>query len=133
MAKHNDDDAAIAIFEDICGHARAELQRHGKEGTFEGDFWILQSYWGEPQVRLSIQNLDLLRPHVVHALRAIVKKFPGWEIVVVVEVDEHLDDWPSMGLYIRSHEIIDGLQRQYFPLELQNIEYDGARRGTEMD
>jgi hypothetical protein len=32
-----------------------------------------------------------------------------------------------MGLYIRPHEIIDGLQRRYFPKEFQDIAYEGAR------
>jgi hypothetical protein len=34
---------------------------------------------------------------------------------------------------ICSHEIIDGLQRQYFPKEFQNIEYVGARPDTVKD
>jgi len=38
-----------------------------------------------------------------------------------------------MGLYIRPHEIIDALQRQYLPAEFQTVEYEGARRGTERD
>jgi hypothetical protein len=29
---------------------------------------------------------------------------------------------------VRPHEIIDGLQRQYFPKEFQGIEYEGSRR-----
>jgi hypothetical protein len=38
-----------------------------------------------------------------------------------------------MGLTIRDHEIIDGLQRQYFPREFQSIRYRGSRPGTERD
>jgi hypothetical protein len=38
-----------------------------------------------------------------------------------------------MGLYIRPHEIIDALQRHYFPAEFQRLEYEGARRGTAHD
>jgi hypothetical protein len=38
-----------------------------------------------------------------------------------------------MGLYIRPNEIIDGLQRQFFPKEFQDIEYRRARRGTAFD
>lgn len=41
---------------------------------------------------------------------------------------DQYDDWPSMGLYIRPDQIIDALQRQYFPQEFQNSEYPGARR-----
>jgi hypothetical protein len=44
-----------------------------------------------------------------------------------------LPGWPQMGLIVRSHEIIDGLQRQFFPAELKTIQYDGSRRGTDRD
>ena len=75
----------------------------------------------------------MLRPTVIAELQRLIKQFPGWEIEVTVAVRGHYDDWPRMGLYIRPHEIIDGLQRQYFPKEFQNIEYAGARRGTAYD
>jgi hypothetical protein len=63
----------------------------------------------------------------------IRRGFPGWELVVAVAVPGHYDDWPDMGLYVRLHEIIDGLQRKYFPKEFQNFEYEGSRTGTERD
>jgi hypothetical protein len=34
-------------------------------------------------------------------------------------------------LYIRGDEIIDTLQRQYFPKKYQSIEYADSKRGTE--
>lgn len=63
----------------------------------------------------------------------MIGAYPGWEIVVAVVHRPNYKDWPKMGLYIRPHEIIDGLQRQYFPKEFRDIAYDGARRGTEND
>jgi hypothetical protein len=33
-----------------------------------------------------------------------------------------------MGLVIRDDEIVDGLQRQYFPREFQTIKYEGSRQ-----
>ena len=63
----------------------------------------------------------------------LIKTYPGWEIVVAVAVRDHYDDWSDMGLYIRPHEMIDGLQRQYCPPEFQNLRYEGARRGTVND
>ena len=125
----------IKIFERLLDRIGKLLERFGIRDSFgeRGDFSILDDYWGHPQVRVSFHNLALLQPHVIKALQKIVKDFPGWEIVVVVAVRGHYDDWPDMGLYVRPDEIIDGLQRRYFPKELQNIEYEGSRRGTDRD
>ena len=38
-----------------------------------------------------------------------------------------------MGLTIRKHEIIDGLQRQYFPEEFQSFRYADSKPGTGFD
>jgi hypothetical protein len=38
-----------------------------------------------------------------------------------------------MGLTIRAHEIIDGLQREFFPKEFRIFSYEDARPGTERD
>jgi hypothetical protein len=43
------------------------------------------------------------------------------------------ENWPEMGLIIRGPEIIDGLQRQYFPAEYRNLAYEGSRPGTDRD
>ena len=75
----------------------------------------------------------MLRPPVVTALQELITEFPGWQITVTITVRGHYDDWPNMGLYIRPHEVIDGLQRQYFPKELQDLKYEGARAGTAYD
>jgi len=32
-------------------------------------------------------------------------------------------------LIIKPHEVIDGLRRQFFPKEYQEIKYEGSRRG----
>ncbi len=98
-----------------------------------GDYSVHGDYSGHSQVVVFVGNLEMLRPPVVSALQQLIKEFPGWEIDVTVAVRGHYDDWPNMGLYIRQHEIIDGLQRQYFPKDFQNIEYAGARRGTAYD
>ena len=72
------------------------------------------SFCSIDQVKVSVANLHLFQPFIVYQLQDIVKKFPGWEIVYAVTLDDHLKDWPDMGLYIRGDEIIDTLQRQYF-------------------
>ena len=98
-----------------------------------GDYSLHGDYAGYPEVVLFVRNVQMLRPAVIAALQALIKEYPGWQITVTVAVRGHYEDWPNMGLYVRPHEIIDGLQRQYFPKEFQDIEYEGARRGTADD
>lgn len=123
------------IFELLYERINELLARFGRPDSLLGlgDYSVHGDYWGHRQIKISIGALPLLRPDVVKLLQEIVREFPGWEIVVAVAVDGHFEDWPTMGLYIRPHEIIDGLQRQYFPREFQDIRYEGARPGTEDD
>ena len=122
----------VAIFERLSDRVSALLDRFGRHDSLlgPGDYSIYGDYSDYPQVKISIGNLVLLEPHIVKRLQAIVKDFPGWEIVIAVAVPGHYDDWPDMGLYIRANEIVDGLQRQYFPKEFQGLEYEGSRRGA---
>ena len=103
---------------------RAILDR---DYTVEGD------YLGPLEVVVFVGNLAMLEPNIVARLHAAIKEFPGWQIVMTVAVRGHYDDWPDMGLYIRPHEIVDGLQRQYFPEEFQYLNYEGSRRGGAYD
>lgn len=124
----------VDTFELLVHAVKAVLEKYGRQDSLEpGDYSIYEDYWGYPQVKVSINDLKMLQPEIVSQLQQVIKTYPGWEIVVAVTVPEHYEDWPNMGLYIRQHEIIDGLQRQYFPPEFQNLKYEGARRGTEND
>jgi hypothetical protein len=38
-----------------------------------------------------------------------------------------------MGISIRANEIVDDLQREYFPREFQGLAYAGSRRGSALD
>lgn len=98
-----------------------------------GDFTVHGDYGGYPQAVVFVNNLEMLQPRVIAELQKIIQGYPGWQIEVTVAVRGHDDDWPDMGLYIRPHEIIDALQRQYFPKEFQDLKYLGARRGTAYD
>jgi hypothetical protein len=111
------------------------LEKYGRPDdlTELGDFSAHYDFVQSPQVKVSVANLDLLQPCIVYQLQNILKDCQGWEIVYAVTVDDHLDDWPNMGLYIRGDEIVDTLQRQYFPKRYQNIENVGGRRGREPD
>jgi hypothetical protein len=138
MTTETDEDSHYAqqveTFERLVRQVDDLLGQYGDNEPFKpSDFSIYEDYWGHPQVKVSMENLKMLQPSIVAGLQQIVQAYPGWEIVVAVTIPRHHDDWPEMGLFIRPHEIIDGLQRQYFPKEFQNIEYIGARPGTAND
>jgi len=123
-------EAQLDIFERLIMRVEKLMAKFGRSATAadEYDFSVLADFWGHPQVKISICNLTLLHPHIVKRLQELVAEFPGWEIVYTVTLHDHLYDWPDMGLYIREHEVVDGLQRQYFPKEFQGLEYEGSRR-----
>jgi hypothetical protein len=54
------------------------------------------------------------------------------EIAEAVRGASH-EDWPNMGISIHDGEIVDDLQRQYFPKEFQDLVYEGSRRGKVTD
>ncbi len=124
-----------APFERLYARTGELLERFGMPDSMlrDGDYCVHGDYWGHSQIKVSIHDLALLRPDVIKSLQRVVTDFPGWEIVIAVAVRGHYDDWPDMGLKIRAHEIIDGLQRRFFPKEFQNIQYEGSRMGTERD
>lgn len=61
-----------------------------------------------------------------------MKEYPGWRIDLRVTTRDH-EEWPSMGISIRANEIVDDLQREYFPREFQGLAYAGSRRGSALD
>jgi hypothetical protein len=124
------------VFERLCDLVENVLERFGRPDYLpdrpHGDFQVHCDYSEYPQVVVFVDNLKLLLPPVVGALQQLVKEFPGWHIDLMVTTRDH-DDWPNMGISIRANEIIDDLQRQYFPKEFQDLAYEGARRGSVVD
>jgi hypothetical protein len=107
------------------------LRQFGKgDGLGRADHWLLDDNYGGKQHKLYVNNLDMLAPQIVKRLQASLSGFPDWEIVVAVDIGGAGESWPQMGLIIRRHEVIDGLQRQYFPKEFQGIRYEGSRPGA---
>jgi hypothetical protein len=135
MSRNTDDNKQNDLFELLRARIEARLRPFGQADSLlePGDYAVHGDYWGYPQVKVTIHNLELLQPKVVEALQQLLGEFPDWEIVMAVAVRGHYDDWPDMGLYIRAGEIIDGLQRQYFPKPLRDIKYEGSRRGHILD
>jgi hypothetical protein len=130
----SDDEEQGAEWEALYEQLSRALAPFGKSDAFgEGDYWIVDDNYGPPQHKVYFWNLAMLKPEIVDALRASLREFPDWEIVVAVDVPVTGDNWPNMGLIIRKNEIVDGLQRQYFPPEYQSIQYEGSRVGTDRD
>jgi hypothetical protein len=102
------------------------------DGVGNGDYLIVDDNYGWWRQKLEVQSLRMFKVHIIKALQALLKDFPKWTIVMAVDVPgkEH---WPSMGVTIRSHEIIDGLLRKYLPEEFRFLKIPGSRSGTGYD
>jgi hypothetical protein len=112
------------------------LSKYGVEAATraDGDYWIVDRPHGYDQQKVYFSTLKMLDPKIIYALQELLKRFSSWEIFTTVFTrPPDGDTWPEMGLIIRRHEIIDGLQRQYFPPEYQSIQYEGSRVGTDKD
>ena len=97
------------------------------------DCYVVDENWGGCQQKIEVFNLTLLQPGVIKSLQGLLKDYPGWEIRLGVRAPKNSHRWPVMGLTVRVHEVIDGLQRQYLPAEFHDIRYDTGRPGTEND
>lgn len=134
MHSEDDDAEQVRVWEILYARLKDGLDRLAKEDWLgREDYWIVSDNWGTRQHKLYINNLELLATSVVKMLQAILADFPGWEIVIAIDLKEAGQSWPNMGLTIRSHEIIDELQRQYFPKQYQGIKYEGSRRGPALN
>jgi hypothetical protein len=112
----------------------ALLPAFGTESAIgEGEYWVLDENWGPRQHKVCVFNLDMLRPVVVLELQKLLREFPDWGIMLAIDVPGKEEVWPPMGLIIWQNEIVDSLQRQYFPPEYQSIRYEGSRVGTDKD
>jgi hypothetical protein len=130
MAVQDDDAEQEREWDLLYARLGEIMRRYGKEDWLgHADYWIVSDNWGPRQHTIYIHNLKMLAADVVEQLQANLKDFPNWEIVVDVSPEQYGQSWPTMGLTIRAHEIIDDLKREYFPTEFQRIKYEGSRRG----
>lgn len=109
------------------------MAQWGVDNAFgKGDYLIVDDNYGWRRQKLEVQNLKMFKVEIIKALQSLLKDFPNWAIVMAVDVPgkEH---WPSMGVTIRAHEIIDGLLRKYLPEEFRFLKIPGSRPGTGYD
>lgn len=125
------------VFEIFQARVEELLKRFGRPdfmpGQRRGDFSVHGDYSEYPQVVVFVHNLELLRQPVVSALQQLLAEFPDWQIDLMVGLWDHLKDWPNMGISVRADEVVDDLQRQYFPKEFQDLAFEGGRRGSVVD
>jgi hypothetical protein len=115
-----------ALYEKV----KALLRQFGNESYLgEADYWILSDNYGFRTINLAVHKLSFLRPDVIHALQAVLKYFPTWEIRVELDVPGTEGLWPEMGLTVRADAVVDRLQRRYLPSEFQHMRFsaDGPR------
>jgi hypothetical protein len=113
---------------------RAVLQANGREDALgRGDYWLLDENWGAHRHKVEVQNLALLAPSVVIALKSLLNDYSDWEITLSVDRGDGKASMPAMGLIIRDNEIIDGLRRECLPEPCNQFAYPGSRPITEFD
>lgn len=121
-------------WDELHPRLRGVLLQFGKEDYLgRADFYLVEEDWGTRQHKVEVQNLALMAPPVIESLQRVLRVYPDWAVVVAIAVRDKLDVWPPMGLVVRSHEIIDGLKRQYLPEPYRSFQYKGSRPGTEND
>jgi len=83
---------------------------------------------GSYRLKLEVQNLNLLQPHIIKSLQALLVGYPVWQIMFRVAVLGKENAWPAMGVIIHDDEIIDDLQREFLPEAFRNIVYESSKR-----
>ena len=127
------DPVQVETFDRLYAQVTAVLAEHGEEyGANRGDYLLVDNY-GDQRVTFSVQHLKMMHPEIIARLRGFLADLPEWEIVASVDIPGTEKLWPLMGLTIRKHEIVDGLQRQYFPEEFRGYRYADSRPGTGYD
>lgn len=122
------------IWDSLYGQCQEVLRRFGVEDHLgKADYLLVDDNYGWNQQSIEIHKLRMLDPELVKALRALLRQAPDWQIVISVDIPGTEHTWPRMGLIIRDHEIIDGLQREYLPPEFQALAFEGSRPGTGYD
>jgi hypothetical protein len=128
-----EDDKQWEEWDGLYAKIKSILPQWGVDDDFgKGDYLVVDDNYGSNSQNIEVHNLKMLDPIIVVALRRLLSEYPGWTIVMSVDVPGK-EAWPPMGVKIRKHEIIDGLRREYLPKEYQSLRYFGSRPGTGHD
>lgn len=134
MTKNLTDKQRDQIWSDLYRKIVSLLHKFGKEEpTGDGDYWVVDDNYGWRRHTINIFTLKMLDPTIIALLRHLLKDLPDWEIVVALDVPGKEGEWPSMGVTIRRHEVIDGLRREYLPEPYRRLVIPESRPGTGHD
>lgn len=112
----------------------AVMEKFGTESAVgRGDFWVIEDDHGLKRIGIDVFNFDLFSVTVIAELRELLANIQDWEIVLIVDMPQSGEEWPFMGVMIRWHEIVDGLQREYLPEEVRPPAIPGRRPGRGYD
>lgn len=112
----------------------AVLEKYGTESAVgRGDFWVIEDDHGLKRIGVDVFNFKLFSVSVIEELRGLLANIQDWEIVLIVDMPKSGEEWPFMGVMIRWHEIVDGLQREYLPEGDRPPEIPGSRPGLGYD
>lgn len=128
MAFDVPDDAPVELFFKLCKRVVACVSRHENKrgGKRYEDCYVREDCLGPPQIEFYVIALDVLTPALVSDLQKTLTGYPRWEIIAIVCPPDN-SGWPEMGLRIREREVIDALQRRFFPPKFQNLRFESAR------
>jgi hypothetical protein len=122
------------MWELLYDQIKRVVQHFGTEDYLGGaDYLLVDDNYGWRRHTIEIHKLPMLNPELVRQLQSLLEHFTDWEIVIAVDIPGTETTWPRMGITIRRHEIIDGLQREYLPSEFRAVRYEGSRPGTGYD
>ena len=128
------DETQVELWNELHDKLEALLALRGiEDSSGERDYWINHDNYGWKRITFGANHLKMLAPDLIGQIRDLLLELPDWEIVAVVDILEKQSQWPKMGLTIRKREIVDGLQRQYFPAEFRSFAYPDSRAGTGFD
>ena len=134
MTDQAEDDEQWNTWDRFYQAVRDVLKTFGVEDNFgHGDYLVVDDNYGWRETHIEVHNLKMLAPQIVAQLQSLLSESSAWQISVAVHIPCTKPAWPPMGLKIRAHEIIDGLQRQYLPEPYRSFHYAGSRPGTEDD
>lgn len=134
MSTREAEEAQERAWESLYQEIQHVLKPFGAEDHFgRADYLLVDDNYGHRRHTIEIHKLRMLDPSLIQQLRALLHEFESWSIVILVDIPGTEDKWPPMGLIIRKHELIDGLQRDFFPEEFRSVQFEGSRPGTGFD
>ena len=123
-----EDDEQAKTWEILYRRAREILQQFGREDYLgRADYHVLADNYGFTTINVAFHKLQMLQQPIIRLLQQSLLGYPDWAIQIAIDIPEKEDVWPRMSLVIRAHEVIDELQRQYFPREFQELRFENGK------